>query len=48
MDNLKDKNIEWYKNEGRLESFQKVIDDYWDNSRRVESGSIVDLEKHIL
>ena len=47
MDNLKDKNIEWYKSEGRLETFQKTLNDYWDNSRRVESEAIVDLEKHI-
>ena len=45
--NLKDKDIEWYRSEGRLESFQKVLNDYWDNSRRVESEAIVDLEKHI-
>ncbi len=47
MDNLLDKNIEWYRNEGRLEAFQITLDDYLDNSRRSESESIVDLEKHI-
>lgn len=47
MNNLKNKDIEWYKSEGRLEFFQKTLDNYWDNSRQVESEAIVDLDKHI-
>ncbi len=47
MINLSDKDIDWYKSSGNLEQIEAMIQDYWDNSRRVESESITDLEKHL-
>ncbi len=47
MDNLQNKKIEQYKRDGDLDVFQKTLDDYWDNSRRAETESINELEKHI-
>ncbi len=47
MINLKDKKIEWYRSNGDYDQFQKTLNDYWDNSRKLESETINDLEKHL-
>jgi hypothetical protein len=47
MINLNDKDIDWYKSSGNIEKIDAMIQDYWDNSRRMESETIVDLEKHL-
>ncbi len=47
MINFKDKKIEWYRSNGDYDQVQKTLNDYWDNSRRLESETINDLEKHL-
>jgi hypothetical protein len=47
MINLRDKDIEWYRSSGELEKIEAVLNDYWDNSRKLESEAIIDLEKHL-
>ncbi|MDF1588423.1 MAG: hypothetical protein P1P93_04605 [Gammaproteobacteria bacterium] len=47
MINLLDKNIKWYKDHGGLEKIETMMEDYWNNSRRMESETVVDLEKHL-